>query len=184
MSVIGKTRTNQPVINEGDLVIDNDVTIGGDVNADGIYGNEIIENMSGYSYSVATKEGVTQTNSYVGVVKNGNKITFAIVGQITKTTDDPIAGDNKGLGAFTIPTAVANKLVPHTIGSQVNVLRTQPISLANRGYNIKHTVVVGIYKATDTSISMSMYGIDNFTKDEVLDFAFEVTFLLSDNLIS
>ena len=76
--IIGKTRTNQPVEGDNDALA---LSLTGkdiaprNVDATGkVSGAEIIENMSGYSFT----KGV-DTNldfDYVGVVKNGNKIYF------------------------------------------------------------------------------------------------------------
>ena len=164
----------------GDLAVTGDVTATGDVNADGVYANEIIENMVGYSYSIGTKANITQTNSYVGVVKNGNKLTFTIVGQMERT--DSVDGDNKGLGSFTIPAEVGAKLVPHTLGSLTNVLRSTSMIYSKVAYAAGVSSTIGIYKTSNTSFSVSSYGVNSLDLNTIYDFAFEITFLLSENL--
>lgn len=144
----------------------------GNVNIDGnLTGNSIIENMSGYSF---TKNESSQfTISYAGVVKNGNKITFAIAGIM----NIPAFIERIDLGYFTIPLSVGKKLFP--IGN--TLFLSYKVVPFYKAYNSKVDVDVNTIKTSDTKIAVATYpktleiGID-------YSFRYEITFLLSDNL--
>ena len=94
-----KTRTNQPVEDTEGLLnhlsqngniteIGGNVEINGNLNINGnLTGNSIVENMDGYSIQYLGDSSTTDfTNdiTYVGICKNGNKLTFVISGAITR----------------------------------------------------------------------------------------------------
>ena len=79
-----------------------------------ITGGEIVEKMSGYSFSPASNANFTYEYVYAGVVKNGNKITFVIAANLTKGAGaDRLAS----IGGFTIPASVGAKLFPTQVGA-------------------------------------------------------------------
>lgn len=144
----------------------------GNVNIDGnLTGNSIIENMSGYSFT--KKENSQFTISYAGVVKNGNKITFAIAGIM----NIPAYIDRIDLGYFTIPLSVGKKLFP--IGN--TLFLSYKVVPFYKAYNSKVDVNVNTIKNSDTKISVSTYPIKLETGIDY-SFRYEITFLLSDNL--
>ena len=145
------------------------------VNASGaITGDSIIENMSGYAFVNSGATGLTI--SYAGVVKNGNKITYAIAGSYIKQAG--VA--NVLLGSFNNPQSIYNKLYPNPT--------TAAIDNKIVGF-IRGTVnIVNCYATTQKTssglgqISTTVYGIGSLTDGVTYDFRYEVTFLLSDNL--
>lgn len=139
-----------------------------------IKGDEIIENMSGYSFYLPPNTDWTKNIAYAGVVKNGNKITFVVCGNVSKTAN---AGspDFISLGKFTIPSSIADKLFP--ISGTIIDYRFQDwfVSLGD-------SLNVRVYTEKDTSTSINMIAFANPTLDKVYNFRYELTFLLSDNL--
>ena len=147
------------------------------VNASGaITGDSIIENMSGYAFVISGAAGLTI--SYAGVVKNGNKITYAIAGSYTKQA----GATNVLLGSFNNPQSIYNKLFPSQI---TNAIDNKIIGFVRGTANI-----VNCYAATEKTssglgrISTTVYGIGSLTDGVTYDFRYEVTFLLSDNLVA
>ena len=144
----------------------------GNVNIDGnLTANSIIENMSGYSF---TKNESSQfTISYAGIVKNGNKITFAIAGIM----NIPAHIERIDLGYFRIPSSVGIKLFP--IGN--TIFLSYKVVPFYKSYNSKVDVNVNTIKTSDTKISVATYP---FNLEFGIDYSFryEITFLLSENL--
>lgn len=179
--VIGKTRTNQPVEGDNDALA---LSLTGkdiapkDVNATGkVSGNEIIENMSGYSVNLLSPAGYTIEGVYAGAVKNGNKLTLVLAFNITKTSDatDPAPY----VVYFGVPSAIANKLYPTQIGVN-NVLDAQTL----RAYS---SLTVGIdfdvWLEKSSNTLMLQVLAENLVEDTKYFVRYEGTFLLSDNLI-
>ena len=153
-----------------------DISVGS-LDADGLVtGAEIIEKMSGYSFQPhadISTNGITLT--YVGVCKNGNKVTFVIAGSFDSTKTPPTS---TYLGTFTIPSAVGSKLYPMT-GTYVDLKNV--ILLKSASSNVEK--VFGMYKNTDTSFGSLAIGLDaGFDGSSSYVFRYEATFLLSDNL--
>ena len=81
-----------------------------------IKADEIIENMSGYSFNdIQTDHAWNPV--YAGVVKNGNNLTFVVFGSITV---DGTQTGNADICNFTLPNDVASKLYPYSIGGMNN----------------------------------------------------------------
>ena len=146
-----------------------------------ITGAEIVEKMSGYSFTPETTEltpaGITLV--FAGVVKNGNKITFAIAGKFAPTADLTIA-QGISLGSFTIPSDIGSKLYPlkgSYLGYGSVVLAHNSASIMNKQF--------GVYKGSNTSIRINLYNANtDYVNGNEYAFRIEVTFLLSENLIS
>lgn len=147
------------------------------VNAPTVTGNSIVENMTGYEFLKNTRSGsVTYEDVYSGVVKNGNKITFVVAVNVTKTS----AINEFALGRFAVPAAVYNKLFPTTIA----------------GYSLLSIKTETFFQKTTTSDPKSATYYLNKAYDcvefNILTNAFELnttyyvrieaTFLLSDNM--
>lgn len=159
----------------------NEVQVGTDLYVDGNFtANSIIENMRGYKFfsEELDNEHRTLTYSYAGVVKTGNKITFAIAGTIvTKDTNNSTA-----FGRFSVPKSISDKLYPTTIGEISNILDIKSITLSATGYSIKQLPVTTYKSYGGTSIEQSMYNLSELTIGTIYHFRSEITFLLSDNL--
>ena len=146
-----------------------------------ITGPSIIENMAGYLFETFDYTNLTKEIVYAGVVKNGNKITFVIFAKLTRTGDIP--SNVFGLGRFTIPASVYNKLYPYSLGWRSNVLDTKVIPLF---YSLEDYVDVPFIFTKETSSRIQIVsGSGNLLplNQEVLART-EITFLLSDNLAS
>lgn len=151
----------------------------GNVNITGNFtADSIIENMSGYSFTKRT-EDLTWEAIYAGCVKNGNKLTFVVFGKITA----PNATWGR-LCYFSIPSIVASKLYPYTIGG-ANVLDNRKLDFTLS--SSRNTIVEGKYlieKVGYGGVYFQLENLDNLTQGEEYYFRIEQTFLLSDNLAS
>lgn len=139
-----------------------------DVNAD-LTANSIVENMEGYSF---TKDEL-ETIDYVGVCKNGNKLTLAIAGTMTLTE----ATTRVDIGYFTIPNNVGMKLYP--IGNTIFLSYKEVPFYSSYNTNIK--VNTNTVKNSNAKISVATYPND-LVLNTTYSFRYEITFLLSDNL--
>ena len=153
----------------------------GNVNISGnLTANSIIETMAGYTYTKFSETtNLTREFIYAGVVKNGNKLTLALAINLTRTGD--IAGNSAVLGFFAVPTSVANKLYPVNIGGY-DYLSCQKLQ-AWEGENTPQDVYTNIQKAGDSLILYANH-LDNLTLNTKSYLRVEVTFLLSENLVS
>lgn len=151
----------------------------GNVNIDGnLTANSIIENMSGYGYAPITKENATITYTYVGVVKNGNKITFACSGFFSRSGN--LTGGNCPLIKFTMPDSIGAKLYPSNIDG-ANGLAFMQLYLA-KSYSTGLVKPLMVIKDSDHEISPTLYALSDTEVGTPYLFRFEITFLLSDNL--
>ena len=180
-----KTRTNQPVEFENyDLpdgtTIEGDLDVTGDIDSDGlISGDEIIEKMSGYSFEAGTSTLASFDYRYVGVVKNGNKLTFTIFVEITALSN--LTGNsNLALGTFTIPAEIGSLLYPSLIGGQ-NILAGFKVQQYGGYLNSAIDGYAYAYKPDGTHVGFGVYS-GNYTEGDVKTARIELTFLLSDNL--
>lgn len=142
----------------------------------------IIENMTGYSFLKTTSADLTITYSYAGVVKNGNKITFAIAGIINFSAIPDL--DLAQLGRFQIPSSVGAKLFPFSL-SGVDALSNSRLELATNYYTYKVAPLL-VVKNSNTEIAARIYALSGLSLSLNTNyyFRFESTFLLSDNLAS
>lgn len=154
----------------------------GELDADfkNLSGDSIIENMSGYTFIAGTKTNMTLDVVYVGVVKNGNKITFVIFGKFTRTGE--IANNFAGLGDFYIPASVAAKLYPTPLGNQQYALSSKNVTFFS-GPSIGVDLPTIVNKDADNNRLVTYaYNVNSLTENTEYQFRFETTFLLSDNL--
>ena len=158
-------------------IFNGNVNIAGNFTAD-----SIIENMSGYSFAKKTNTEATLEYIYAGVVKNGNKLTFALALNITKTGSFTSAVE---IGEFGVPIAVMDRLYPTLIGGYT-LLNMGAINITMDGINTKE-VALQIYKGS-YSITFRLTNSGNlntqFTTNDKYYVRAEATFLLSDNLAS
>ena len=134
----------------------------------------IIENMSGYT---ASKYNVSSyaihTLKYAGIVKNGNKITFVGVGEITRTA----TAGNIPLVAFGIPASIGTKLYPINSSWLALYKLYLGVDLTN-GIQIPAIMI----KNSDDSLRFDLYDTNTLTANQKYYYRFECTFLLSENL--
>ena len=166
------TTTDLGAIFSGNITISGNLTVTGGISGNAITGDSIIENMTGYS---ADTPHADVTLAYVGAVKNGNKVTFAVVGTLNEAS-------HSGLGyvvpcVFRIPSAVGAKLFPIS-GSSLSYGKLGMFS----GYDTAIDVPVIVTKSDNTSIYMRIYD-STLSLNTDYYFRFEITFLLSDSLI-
>lgn len=153
-------------------IFSGNVNIAGNLTAD-----SIIENMAGYNFTKYTKTNVNCNIAYAGVVKNGNKITFAIAGTFERTGSVD-SGDFR-LGTFEVPLAIGNKLFPLK-SSWLSMTQLYMADDYNSGQNVPHL----IYKSYDVNINFQVYDLNNLTANTEYTFRAEATFLLSENMAS
>lgn len=160
-------------IDAGEL-FNGDVNINGNVNVNGNFtANSIIENMEGYSFAATGDEAVTMI--YVGVVKNGNKITFVMYGSIRLQA--PAA--QLSFGKFYIPSEIGSKLYGGF--TSATYLDSRPLYLATR-YDTGVSKPVLIFKNSNTTLDVNLYNTSDLSLNTDYFFRYEVTFLLSENL--
>lgn len=164
----------------GDVTATGDVSVGGDLPVTGtITGAEIVENMTGYTFEVNPSVASVVDCKYAGVVKNGNKLTFALLADITPTANWDI-GVAKTLCFYYVPATIWSKLVPSTIGgaSAVSCMRGYAFQYVNSG------VAVDIYftRGSLGQLMLVIYPEATLTANNTYTLRVELTFLLSDNL--
>ena len=154
-----------------------------DVSASGsISGDEIIENMSGYSFSKSPNNTDYELDHiYAGVVKTGNKITFVIFAGVT-TLNALTIGDFKDLGSFTIPNSVGSKLYPYVQGGYNSALSCVKV-YGTYGSYIGIDFIGLVRKNSDTQITIGITPSELTTQNTKYLIRLEFTFLLSDNMI-
>ena len=145
----------------------------------GITSPSIIESMSGYSATTFTPATMTIQNTYVGTVKNGNKITFVWFGTLTPTT---VESNYKNVIQFNIPADVGAKIYPYSLGAFDNIVYA---TLVNGYSNL--TTVSDVYfvlrKVANNNLTLQVRD-GNLTANTTYYCRFEATFLLGDNLAS
>ena len=158
-------------------IFSGNVNISGNLTAD-----SIIENMpAGYGYDIGTiNSAITKELVYAGAVKNGNKLSFVLAMNITRT--DSVVSE-LSLGSFSIPADVSPKLFPTNIGG-LDVLTTGNANAKDYVYSIG--VELPYYFAKGVNL---LYGamantsqLNNLTLNTKYYIRIEMTFLLSDNL--
>lgn len=155
----------------GDADITGDLSVGG-----AITGNSIVEKMSGYSFELLSSD---VNIVYVGAVKNGNKLTLVAFGSFTKTTNYIVIGN------FIIPTDVANKIYPYQIDDIGDIVDAKTITITNASsLDTYYTSKVLAQKEYTRNIKFQLRDMDSIPNDTQVYFRYEVTFLLSDNLIA
>ena len=175
-AIAGKDIAPKDVTASGDASVAGDLTVGDDINADGIYGNEIVENMSGYSAEIKTIEDLTIENVFQGAVKNGNKLTIVSAFKLTRT--DTISAEQYAI-KFTIPSSVSDKLYP----AFSYFLAAQNIDVFNVA-NRKLSKNIYIFWEKDTNaVNLWIDKLSELDANVTYYLRAEVTFLLSDNLI-
>lgn len=164
----------------GDISISGDLTATGTIDGNKITGNEIVEKMSSYNFTIGSAStGITRNISYAGVVKNGNKITFAIAGTISQASG---GSSNQVLGTFTIPTSIGSKLIP-TVLYELNIIDNKKLSFIKSANTMLSETCVTV-KNNNSGFYVQLLNMNDLEADTPYFFRYEVTFLLSDNMAS
>lgn len=151
-----------------------DISVGS-LDADGlITGGEIVEKMSGYSFTPHTTDKGTFTHVYAGVVKNGNRLTLVNAFSFTKA--DGATGTVQS-GRFIIPSAIVAKIYAF-IGA--NLVDARKISVTPDGQSFVDIISkwakydsVSLYSVIDPAPLTA--GVEYYIRQEI-------TILLSNNL--
>lgn len=134
----------------------------------------IIEDMDGYEFVEGASTNYTYNYTYAGVVKTGNKITFVLALQLTRQAD---AGDTAILGNFNIPADILAKLYSNPIltldSRTISYFSSTYAKIDNIAYTSKVTNGIQLVAVTNNFVVGTTYFV-----------RYEVTFLLSDSLIS
>lgn len=164
---------------EGDISIGGDLSVTGDIAGADITGDSIIENMSGYSFELIENTGITIEGVYAGCVKNGNKLTFVLAVNLTRT--DTVDADVQ-IGAFAVPDDVWSKLYPTQIGGYP-FLDVKSIFAFVSESSYKELTSY-IMKASDKiRFNVNKSPINSLVLNTKYYYRYEATFLLSENLI-
>lgn len=163
----GNVEVNTPL-----LIVDGDLAGSGAITAD-----SIIENMAGYSFSVAEKSNLTKDVIYAGAVKNGNILTFAVACNYTRTGTVPTGNDY----IFTIPSNVGSKLYSTNVGGS-DVLATGQITFHQNVYGTPITTQYSVTKTSNTQLQIILWGLGNLELNTIYFGRVEISFLLSDSL--
>lgn len=142
-----------------------------------ITGANIVEKMSGYSFSKSEKPYSDYfTFDFAGVVKTGNKITFALAGELTPT-EEWSSGYAEKICSFAIPAEIGNKI--KTINGE-HCAYTKIQGFAS--YTSSKDINVIFAKSAPTNVYFYFCPTSALTANQRLFFRCEITFLLGDNL--
>lgn len=152
----------------------------GNVNIAGNFtANSIIENMTGYSFTNQnTDTNTTINNVFCSPCKNGNKITFVWYFEMSHNAN---GRDYIYPGYFDIPTAVADKLLPITLGSIENCLAISSV-YAYKSEISKVQLDYQIMKFNNHLISLVLHGCKALEANTTYIVRVEHTFLLNNSL--
>ena len=129
----------------------------------------------GYAFDVGTASEMSYDFAYAGVSKTGNKITFVIAGKIKRLSSVYTIT----LGGFTIPSAIGQKLYP-TNGTILEYKNAYCAKDQSTGVNLPFNV----YKTSDSYLTFRLDNANNLDLNTDYFVRCEITFLLSDNLLS
>lgn len=173
------------IVNYGDgtsqdlgAIFSGNVNVDGSLNATKVTGNEIVENMSGYSFSPSS-QNITRTNQYASVVKNGNKVTLVYACILTPLQTYP---GYITLGTFTLPSSVGQKIIPIPIDGMNYVAECKSQKIFST-INSSIDIVNRLDKSNNTTFPI-VCDLKNAVANTSYVYRFEVTFLLSDNMVA
>ena len=146
------------------------VNIAGNFTAD-----SIIENMSGYSFTLPTSDKVTYNFIFASACKNGNKLTLVSYFKLTRIG----TGAYIPTGSWGIPQAVGQKLIP--IGD--NFLCCYQVYCAKAPQNTGIALHGTIQKYSNTQLNQFLYNINSLDENVEYLVRIEITFLLGDSLV-
>ena len=178
LTATGKIKSNDNIEADGDIEAGGALKGASAAITGKVTGAEIIENMTGYSFVPATPADVTLEYVYVGIVKNGNKLTFVIAANVTKLD----AGVSQiGLGDINCPNSVMDKLFPTNVGIYP-FLDNKKITIFDNYYS-----GVEIFAYTEKGgypdrLVCRIGNSSNMVVNTKYFLRYEATFLLSENL--
>lgn len=173
-------RATGDIEGEANASIDGDLDVGGDLSVEGaITGGSIIENMSGYAFAAISVTDTPIVYNYVGIVKNGNKLTIVADASITIAATTPW---NANAWRFTIPAAVGNQLVPVDGVIMYGILHLYTSVSSSAPKQVGSV----LWKEDATHLRLQLLGISpdagQTTAGTTYRCRYEATFLLSENL--
>ena len=176
------------IVNYGDgtsqdlgAIFSGNVNIDGTLNATKVTGNEIVETMSGYSFTPRYREDANFEYMYASVCKNGNKLTFVVFIAITPTQAIN-ANTNIHLGDFIIPNDIyTNKLISYKVGNTSDVIGQGKTPLLY-GLNYSYDCQFFLRKEGSSIISIHGYNSETLNIGTTYLIRIEQTFLLSDSM--
>ena len=180
------TSTDLGAIFNGNISISGNLTVSGGVSGSAVSGNtvtgdSIIENMSGYTGEANnTTPNLSLEAVYMGVVKNGNKITFTFFGNMTRS--DTLSPDYLNYKIkWNIPSAVSAKIYPYLFDGISVVANGELLCSKTLSNSVK--LPFALIKSGNDFI-LNIYSLNNMAVNDKYIFRFEQTFLLSDSLAS
>ena len=161
----------------------NTTEVGGNLDVDGNFtANSIIENMNSNLYhfdKLGETNGIERAYNYVGVVKNGNKLTIVISGTLKRTST---SADNFTLGDFPIPNIVASKIFTYTLSPFDNIVANINAQCwPDFNTNNKKEITVLFQKLGSNFLRINAYS-SPLEINTTYVYRIEQTFLLSDSL--
>ena len=184
-SVMEKDQDNNVQISDG-LYVAGDLQVNGSIS-----GDEIVENMNGYSLSGVTERTITVDGTAVAkltpimakVVKNGNTLHLITINKLTGlVATSNKTGEFSGTLSFVLPENIYNKIT----SSGTQTLTCNEIQgYVNFSTSSSLKLVTGCYTNTNNRLSFyHSYTNWSWTASTIVYFRDELTILLSDNLIS
>lgn len=165
----------------GNINISGNITATGTIDGNKVTGNEIVEKMDGYFFLTYVQEKIAKDFVYCGVVKNGNKLTMVCAVNITLDAD---AGNWCALGSFSFPQAIKDKIYPSTIGN-LNAVDVRKILLFDDTLSYASPIEKVAYAEKNASGNIFMQcSLSDVPREKTYYLRYELTLLLSDNLIS
>lgn len=160
-------------------IFQGNVNISGTLNATKVTGDEIIENALPYIYEKVESANYEYEYIYAGAVKNGNKLTLVVALNLTKKTG--ALDYSVGLGNIYLPQSVYDKLYPTNVG-QYPFLDVKEFAVFNS--HTSSVNVKGYVEKTGGYAKFLLGATQNMVVDTKYYVRYEVTFLLSNSLIS
>lgn len=141
----------------------------------------IVQTMDGYSFVDGSVTGFE--NTYASVCRNGNKLTFVVAGNVTKSDDTPY---NAYICKFKVPNTLMEKLFPLYEGtSSIDVKVVGYFDTEGLGNAPTNKSMILYKDAVNNELNLQVIGLSSgLTNTKTYIFRYEVTILLSDNLIS
>ncbi len=173
LSVSSNANIGGTLTTSGDIHTDGDLQVNGSIN-----GDEIVENMSGYQISTS---GINPDfeYKYIGVCKNGNKLTLVWAFILTTTTT---SYSGAVLPPIKVPADVGDKIYPIGTFPGISSLAVALQDVTLHQYADGSTTGHMLFYKYDNWINANLYA--NLTSGVKYLGRIELTFLLSDNLIS
>lgn len=164
-------------------IFSGNINISGTLNATAVTGDSIIENMSGYSAEINSKQTYVEV-PYVSASKTGNKLTLVVTIKLNLPTGTTINDYTSLLSlSYTLPSAVANKIYP-LVSTRTD---QKEIVVFSNDYLDRSHFNVSVSKGGN-NVAIIIFGSDDantkLTREKDYAARYEITFLLNDSLIS